>query len=240
MRKLFVHLLLANALLWAPPGRAAPPASVEASYELYRSNILFVRVREIFHYGDGKYRIESTASPAGIATWLTKDRITRLSRGTVTGDGLKPEFFEEKRISPDKERVRTAQFDWTQGKITSSYDGKSETAPLQGGTQDWLSLFYHFLFSGQSLFSAPDKDAVPIILADGKRVETYHYRFVDETTLTTAAGTFAALHYVDTDAKGERSTAIWLARDKSFFLVKLVHEEDGAVLEQRLVALSFH
>lgn len=233
MKKLVVVLAAAASLL-PLLSSAAPPASVEATYELYRNNILFAQVREIFTQSKGAYQIESTATPAGLATLLTKERITRLSRGAVTAEGLRPEFFEEKRTSASKERIRSARFNWTEGKITLSFDDKTETAPLRPGTQDWASLFYQFLFR------APKKEVVKITLTDGRRVEDYQYRFADETTVTTSAGKFKTRHYVYTDPRGERSTEMWLAKEKSFFPVKLIQEEDGNVLEQRLVALNFN
>src|SRR5687768_5434586 len=90
---------------------AALPSSVKATYEMYRNNILFARVEETYTSQNGKYQIESSANPDGMLALVMKDRITRLSKGKVSKKGLQPEFFEEKRTSRDKEKVRSAQFD---------------------------------------------------------------------------------------------------------------------------------
>ena len=233
MKKLLL-VFAAAASLWSAPGLAAPPKSVEATYELHRNDVLIAHAKESFTQSNGKYHIESAASPAGLATLLSKEHITRVSRGTVTAGGLRPEFFEEKRTSGSKAKTRTARFDWAGHKIALSFDDKNETAPLPPGTQDSLSLPYQFLFS------APKKDLVSVTLTDGRRVESYQYRFVDEVDIATPAGKFSTLHYAYTDPQGERSTEIWLAKEKSFYPVKLVQKEEGTTLDQRLVALKFH
>jgi|GEM_PF-3634276 len=214
---------------------AGPPTSAKASYEMYRNNLLFAHVEETFTVENGKYKIESEANPDGLLKVISRDRITRVSRGDVTEHGLQPEFYEEKRTSGDKEKIKTARLDWKTHKIALSFDGKTETADLPKETQDWASLFYQFLFS-----PPPKKDSIKATVTDGKRVESYAYRFADEENVTTAAGKFDTLHYVYNDDKGERKTEIWLAKQKSFFPVRLIQEEGGNVLEQRLVALTLH
>jgi hypothetical protein len=215
---------------------AAPPTTVKASYQIYRNNLLLANVQETFtRGGDGKYRIESTTITDGVAALLSKDRITRVSTGLVTKDGLKPQFYEEKRTSGDKiKAAATARFDWEKRKVDLVHGDKSEQVDLPAGTLDWSALFYQFLFR------TPRKDLVSVTLTDGKRVETYDYKFADDGDLTTPAGKFQTAHYVRTSKESERKTEIWLAKNKSYFPVRLTQQEDGNVIEQRLVALSFN
>jgi hypothetical protein len=210
---------------------AATPTSVKATFEMFQNNILFAQVDETFTVRNGRYNVDSNANPAGILTWISKDKITRLSKGTITAQGLRPEYFEERKTSKGKDRVRVAQFNWNSRQLTLNFDGKTETTPLEQGTQDWGSLFYQFLFD------APAKDVVKTTVTDGRRVESYLYHFIDETNVNTAAGTFNALHYSHSDDKNERKTEIWLAKEKSFFPIRLIQQENGKVLEERLVAL---
>jgi len=213
---------------------AAPPSFVKATFEMYRNNLLLGRVEETFTSSKGKYQIESDAKPEGLATLLGKHRLTRVSKGAVTAQGLKPEFYEEKQTSGQKEKIRSAHFDWGNSTITLNNNGKTETLALERGTQDWSSLFYQFFFR------APKKETMTATVADGRRVQSYHYQFVDETDVTTDAGKFETLHYSYAADNGERKTQFWLAKRKSFFPVKVIQEEDGTVVEQRLVALKFN
>jgi hypothetical protein len=96
------------------------------------------------------------------------------------------------------------------------------------------SLFYQFLFI------PPKNNVVKITVTNGKQLEDYVYRFVEEASLSTAAGKFQTVHYAHVSEKGDRKTEIWLAKDKSYLTVQLKQEDDGTVLEQRLVALSFN
>jgi hypothetical protein len=203
--------------------------------EIYRNKLLLGKVEETFTVASGRYRIESVTLTDGVASLLSKDRITRLSVGQVTKEGLKPQLYEEKRMSDKKiKSAAAARFDWAQKVLTLEHDDKSEQVPLPAGTLDWSALFYQFLFR------APRNDVVSVTLTDGKRIETYDYRFADEADVTTAAGNFKTAHYVRTSKEGERKTEIWLAKNKSYFPVRLTQQEDGNVIEQRLVALSFH
>jgi|ERR1700674_2579221 len=224
-------------VLWIQPSLAlaAPPTSVKASYRIYRNKLLLAQVEESFTVASGKYRIESTTFTDGIATLLSKDRITRLSTGQITKEGLRPQLYEEKRMSDTKTKsAATARFDWAHKTLHLEHGDQAEQVPLPVGTLDWSALFYQFLFR------APKKDLVTVTLTDGKRIETYDYHFADEADITTAAGRFQTAHYVRISKEGERKTEIWLAKNKSYFPVRLTQEEDGNVIEQRLVALSLH
>ena len=105
------NFLVAFILLLPAIVFAAAPTSVTATYEMYRDNILFAQIEETYKAENGKYEIDSTANPAGMLTLFSKDKITRISKGAVTPEGLRPEFFEEKRTGGDKEKVRSARFD---------------------------------------------------------------------------------------------------------------------------------
>ena len=231
MRKMLMAL---TACLLPLVGAAASPTSVKATYELYRNNFFVAVIHESYAVVEGKYRIDSEATTQGLVALVKKDRITRTSSGAVTAEGLRPESFEEKRIAGDKEKTSSANFDWKAHTINLNFDGKTETHPLMPGTQDISSLFYQFLFS------APGKDVVKVTVTNGKRLENYEYHFVDETGMDTGAGKFTAAHYMHVSEKGDRKTEIWLARERSSFPIRLKQDDEGTVLEQRLVALNFN
>lgn len=210
---------------------SAPPKSVKATYEMYRNKLLIANVEETFTADNGNYQIQSAANPSGILTLFSNDKITRQSKGSINADGLKPDFFEEKQTGR-KERIRTANFDWNNKKITLNFDDKSETVELPKGTQDWSSLYYQFFFK------APDKSTMQAIVTNGKKVETYAYKYIDDVSINIPAGKFETQHYLHKEEKGDRSTELWLAKDKSFFPVRVILHEDGNDIEQRLVDLK--
>lgn len=225
--------LFALLLAVLPPAAAAnePPRTVRASYELLRNNLLLARVEETFTWSEGKYRIESRTTPEGLAQFFTRDQILRTSNGRVTEAGLQPLAFEERRVSPDKERRKAASFDWDGKRVTLSHDDESKQVALPAGTQDWASLFYQFMFA------PPDGKPVTIEITDGRRLESYRFVPRDETPLATRVGSFDAVHY-SRDPEGERKVDIWLARDRAWLTLRMVMREGDAVTEQRLVSLS--
>lgn len=233
MRKLRIALTIAAALVLGARAFAAPPASVNASYEIYRNKLLIASVQETFKRVNGSYEIVSTTSAAGVAALLFKERIVRTSRGTITAAGLRPQLYEEKKITSDKEKVTSAKFDWDKKIVTLTHGDKSEAAPLPAGTLDWSALYYQFMFQ------PPKQGPMQVSIADGRRLETYDYQSAGDVTITTPAGKFATAHLVRAKT-GEKRTELWLAREQHYFPVQVRIEEDGVVLEQRLTAVSFH
>ena len=230
-------VLLCTVCVGAPCSKtfaqSLTPKSVKATYEMYRNKLLVATVEETFMADNDNYQIESVANPTGLLTLISKDQITRRSKGKITAEGLRPESFEEKQTGR-KERSRAASFEWDKKKLHLSYDDKSETVSLQKGTQDWSSLYYQFLFK------APAKETVKIIVTNGKKVESYTYQFIDEPTINIPAGKFETRHYAYKEENGDRQTELWLAKDKSSFPVKVVLHEDGNDIEQRLVSLEMN
>jgi hypothetical protein len=215
---------------------AAPPSSAKATYDVYFNSIPAGTEQEIFTHANGKYRIESTTTPNSVATLFIKYRVVRVATGSVTTNGLRPEFYEEKRVSPDGKVLESASasFDWSQRRLTLAHGDRTEQFALEPGTLDWSTLFFQFLFK------APDDNAMKVTLTNGKRVQSYQYRFAGNASLSTPAGQFEVAHYARQSGKDEPRVDIWLARNKSNILVRLKQLEHGRQVEQHLVGLEFN
>jgi len=77
-------------------------------------------------------------------------------------------------------------------------------------------------------------------MSNGRKVEHYTYRLVEEVRIVTPMGEFDTLHvervtYAPTDSKAE----VWLAKDHHNFPVRIVFDDPkGLRLEQTIVALQ--
>ena len=116
-----------------------------------------------------------------------------------------------------------------------SGDNRSEV-PLPDATQDRISVMYQFMNL------KPGAGTVTMPMSNGKKVELYTYRFVDEEPLDTPAGRFDTLHYERVVASpGESKAQVWLAKDRFNFPVRVVFDDPkGPRIEQLLVALEAH
>jgi hypothetical protein len=118
--------------------------------------------------------------------------------------------------------------------MLSTYGGESSEVPLPSATQDRISLMYQFmnLPLGEATVTMP--------MSNGRKVDMYTYRLVDEVRLATPAGEFDTRHYarVTTDPK-ESKAEVWLAKSHFNFPVRVVFDDPkGLRLEQLLVAFE--
>ena len=80
-----------------------------------------------------------------------------------------------------------ATFDWEQGVIHSTFEGERSRIPLPRDTQDRLSLMYQFMkVTGR-------QGTVRVPMSNGRKVDIYTYRLVNEERLVTPAGEFDTL-----------------------------------------------
>jgi len=224
-----MRLFVALCGLWICAVQAAAPLHTSAVYNFSKQGQKIGTVTETFGQGDGRYQLDSVTTGIGIFVLLGKIRLT--SSGEVTDKGLRPLHFEDHRGSGRPDAIQ-ADFDWEKKNITFHFDGKTESATLEPGTQDRISMLYQFMF-------APPKGDISLFMTTGKKLNLYHYKLAGEERITTPAGRFQTVHLVKQHAADEDGAEIWLAKNRRYFPVRIVIEErGGARIEQNLVSLS--
>jgi hypothetical protein len=224
-----VALLLAAGL--ALPALAIP-TQVEAEYDISTAGITIGHVSEAYVREGDSYRIESTTRTEGVLKLFRDETVVLRSEGRVGAGGLQPLRFEQRR-SGERNRDIRADFDWPQATMRSEYQGETTIHPLPAGTQDRLSIMYQFM-------NVSPRREVRMYMSNGRKVELYTYRKVDEPRLSTPAGDFATLHYERvTESEKESKAQLWLAKERFNFPVRVVFEDaKGLRLEQTLQRLT--
>ncbi len=227
-------LVLACAAL-ATTAHAAPPATVKASYDVYRDGLHIAVVQESFENSGGKYQIVSESNPAGLLALFVRTKVKVESSGAITSAGLRPEQLHYGRLDDPGKNV-SAVFDWQAGQLHMTFDGRNETAPLAAGTQDRISVMYQFMFL------APEQlKPLAFQMTNGKKIESYRYQLNGSEQLDTPLGRLNTLHLVKQREPGENGTEIWIAPERHFFPVKLlILENDGSKFEQVITQLEFN
>ncbi|HUO44315.1 MAG TPA: DUF3108 domain-containing protein [Burkholderiales bacterium] len=224
----WIALLLAAAV----PAAAAPNA-VNASYDVFRDQLYVGVVQETFEKTGNRYQVVSEINPAGIAA-LFRGREKLTSSGSIVRAGLRPEKFVAER-SDDASKNVSAAFDWDAGLLRMNFDGREQTAPLAGGTQDRVSVMYQFLF-----LKAKEVGQLDFAMTNGRKTEPYRYRFAGDEQIATPFGKLRTLHLVKQREADDNSVEIWLARDRHLFPVRLlIVENDGTRFEQNITRLEF-
>lgn len=224
--------LLALLLLAALPALAVP-VEITAQYELTNKGITIGRVSESFVRKGDTYTISSVTRSEGILKIIYDEQITLQSAGKVNDNGLQPLRFEERRTREPKRDV-SATFDWERGVLESRFRGETTQHALPRETQDRLSMMYQFMHL------KPRSGNLVMAMSNGRKIEHYTYRLVDEVRIATPMGEFDTLHVERvTFGPKESKAEVWLAKDHHNIPVRVVFDDPrGLRLEQNIVALQ--
>jgi Protein of unknown function (DUF3108) len=226
---------LAALLLVVSTAALAIPNEITAEYTLTNHGVEIGRVNESFTRKGDTYSIQSVTRSEGILKLVFDDQIILESSGRIIEGGLKPLRFGQRRAR-DSSRDIAATFDWENGIMHSHFRGKDSDIPLPKETQDRISMMYQFM----NLSAPRDGGEVVLAMANGRKVEHYTYRLVDEPRIKTPAGEFDTWHFKRVTFTPRESRAeVWLAKERYNFPVRVVFDDpDGLRLEQSLVALQ--
>jgi len=229
-----MNAAIAFALCLLASGAAlAAPTDIAAEYQLSFTGFTIGHVSETYSRKGDTYAIRSVARAEGPLKLFLDDQLTLQSTGRIVSTGLQPLAFAQHRASTDKGAV-SATFDWDKGVMHSRSGDSSSEVPLPVETQDRISVMYQFMNL------KPGAREVEMHMSNGRKVELYTYRFVDEENVVTPAGRFDTLHYerVTTGPK-ESKAQVWLAKDRFNFPVRVVFDDPkGLRVEQVLVGLK--
>jgi hypothetical protein len=221
-------------LLLAAASASAAPSEINARYRLAHKTMGVIgQVEETFTRNGNTYSIRSVSRSEGALKVFLDEQLVLESRGNVNARGLQPLTFGQHRSSTSKGEVK-ATFDWERGIMHSAHGGSVSEVPLPRETQDRISVMYQFM--NIALGNGP----VSMHMSNGRKVDLYQYRLVEEERVSTPAGEFDTLHYERVTASPKDSrTDVWLARDRFNFPVRIVFDDPrGLRLEQTLVALD--
>ena len=215
-----------------PALAAAIPARITAEYELVNNGLTIGRVQESFVRTGDNYEINSVSRSEGVLKALYDEHIMLKITGKVIQSGLRPLQFDERRTKEPRRDV-SATFDWERGVMQSRYRGEVTRHTLLPDTQDRISMMYQFMHV------KPRKGNMTLAMSNGRKVERYTYRMVDEVKIGTPAGEFDTVHFERVTAEpNDRHVEVWLAKSEHFFPVRVVFDDPrGFRVEQRLVAL---
>ena len=224
--------LLALLLIAALPALAVP-VEITAQYELTNKGITIGRVSESFARKGDTYTISSVTRSEGILKIIYDEQITLQSAGKVNDKGLQPLRFEERRTREPKRDV-SATFDWERGVLESRFRGETTQHALPRETQDRISMMYQFMHL------KPRAGNLVMAMSNGRKIEHYTYRLVDEVRIATPMGEFDTLHVERvTYGPKESKAEVWLAKDHHNIPVRVVFDDPrGLRLEQNIVALQ--
>ncbi len=213
---------------------AAPPASVKATYDIYKGKLRVGQINEVYQRTQDQYTVTSTTRAVGLLALFRPGRINIKSNGLVTDAGLQPLNFSDIRNGEDGKNHR-AEFDWNSKKLTLTPQPQNSVFALPNGTQDRLSVMYQFMF-----LSLEKSDTLSFNMTNGSKLDVYNYRITPNQILTVPLGTFKAHYLVSAPEADASKTGIWLVAERNNFPYKMtITDKDGDKLTQVLTKIDF-
>lgn len=220
------------ALCAAAPARAAGPATIEVSYDVYKDSLMIGVIEETYTRNGDSYTLTSTTTPRGLLALFKPEKVFVKSSGKVGRQGLQPLRFSHRR-EQDTSKDTDAEFDWDNARLTQIHQSQRDVVDLPEGTQDRLSAMYQFMFLPKSA------KATDFPMTNGMKLNNYHYAVSRGPKVETPAGTFTTLYLDDQPKAGDRRTEIWLATQHHNLPCKMViTESNGDRLTQVLSKLQ--
>lgn len=218
----------------APALFAAPPARIDASYDVTTKGVKIAEIKERFTRSGDHYRIESLSKPVGLLALFKPDTLQVISEGDITPQGLRPQSFVYKR-SQETLKNTAADFDWPQSTLMLSDRYGQRFEPLPADTQDRLSALYQFRY----LSFLRERKEVTMHITNGSKIDTRLYLIHPRQMLEVPLGTLETIYLSTAPQETAWKTEIWLSVDNGNFPCKIVLTEDnGEKLSQVLTALS--
>ena len=203
---------------------AAPAKHVEIAYELTRNGAAVAESVEKLEHDGKAYSISGQTKGKGLLA--LRGDVTRVSRGMIGPEGLRPAEFEDLRSGRETAR---AKFDWRARTLTlQTGEGTAESRPLPEDAHDRLSFAYSFAFR------TPGSAPIGFSVTDGKGLSVSVYQPAGRETLKTPAGEFETLKMARRkNSPEDRVSEIWLSVRHGLVPVRvLVVEKDGTRIDQ--------
>lgn len=217
------HSLAESLQPMAAQAHTAAPDEWTATYRVLRGNSTIgeatFRLESVD--GSGTMLLESRTSAKGIAKLLRSREVVESST-FVAGQTLRPLAYRFEDGTRKGKKNMHIDFDFSQSKATSLYQGDSYALPLEPGTLDRLLVILVMM-----RHAAQNTVAQAYRVADKREVKTYYLEGPTEEALQTPAGQFDTLQYRRLREGSSRAMEIWLAPRLDYLPVRMRHLKDG-------------
>lgn len=126
-------------------------------------------------------------------------------------------------------RRREVHFTPGSDTVRSLYKDEWYELPYTEGTLDRMSQQEQLRL--QLMAKENPRENLQVRIADGKRIRDYELVYVGEEVLDTPLGPVNTLHFERLHEEPDRESAMWLAPDWDYLMVKTIHVEDDKPVE---------
>ncbi len=191
------------------------PGSINIDYKMTSSVANGVANLAWKRNGD-EYEINTSIQATGFFTSMFVGVFRQTSRGEVTSDGVRPNFFS---LTRGDAAADTAEFKRATNELKIIKHGETHLLPLPERMQDMQSFLFQMAHDVALLKAG--QDVIEVQATNARKVYKYKFRRTGEETVQTQLGPLAAIHLKSEAADPEDVYEIWLAPQYFYMPVKL-------------------
>lgn len=220
------YKLLSAALLLSSMAAYAAPPAFNASYTVSKSGVTLGNMNAALSYNGNSYSYQKLSKANGLAAMLSGDTLTERSSGIKQGETLTSKhYFQQHK---NKRKNRTEDFSINAGRVSGNFDGRAYQFSVPANTLDPALMelrLMNDLAAGKPLsYKVVDKG----------ELRSYQFRKLGKEAVNTALGNYTCEKVQVSRNNGERQTTLWLAPELNYTIVKVVHNEEGSLIQMQL------
>ena len=220
----------------AEPTNAAPilvfPERIKMAYRL-SSSVADGIANFSWQRTGTHYELNSTIQATGIFVGLFVGTFRQTSRGEMTPDGIRPQFFSMQRGDAP---VDTAEFNHSKRELKIIKHGETHLFALPPRMQDTQSFLFQLAQDADKLKTADDR--IKVALTNARKLYDYQFRLIGQETLQTRMGELLTLHMKSDAADPEDVYEVWLSPKHYYLPVKVKFYMGRFLMEQTVTSIS--
>ena len=213
------------------PRLDATPGTIDIRYKVTSSVVDAIARYQFSRDKNNKYEIESSIEATGFFAAIFEGRMQQSSRGSISEQGLLPEFFSIRRGSGVAE---TATFNYASNSIVFDRRRGLVTENLPHRVQDMQSFLFQMGFDAPNVSHNPKSDGaeLDVVATNARKIYRYKFRFIAKETLTLPFGKIETIHLKSNADDPTDVYEVWLATAYNHIPVKVKFYAGKFPLEQ--------
>jgi hypothetical protein len=191
-----------------------------ADYTLKKKGITIGKIRLSLARADDRWRFETHAETAGMATMFSDDTVTENTLLAIGENGIQPLHYRYLRSGGKDDKNLQTEFDWKKTVARVTGQGKTTSVELKDNTLNEHAVTLALILALKSGFSEKTYGVL-----DEARLETQTYTNGGEEKVKVPAGEFDAVKVVR--KHGSRETIGWYSPTLNYLPVKIQSFKDG-------------
>lgn len=191
------------------------PTSISIDYKMTSSVANGVANLAWKRTGSG-YEIDTSIQATGFFTSMFVGVFRQISRGEVTNDGVRPNFFSLQRGEAGAD---TAEFNRASKELKIIKHGETHLSPLPERMQDMQSFLFQMAHDAAQM--KPNQNTIDVQVTNARKVYQYKFKRIGEEIVQTRLGALPAIHLKSEAADPEDVYEVWLSPQHFYMPIKL-------------------